>query len=268
MSDWNKNWRQVDIEQRFWRIRRDENDIRWIRIRRYIEAKFGGFRGLQCIELGAGTGTYSSLFAQHGAHVTLLDDSSEALAKARQIFMRLGLEAEFVMSNVFRLPQRLLGSFDVCMSFGLAEHFTDAERRLVFQRHLDLLRSGGVLLISVPNRFCLPYRVYKFTFEALGRFSAGYEQPFDVRELRAIAGKLDVTNYRVFGGSIGLWYVEKPLRLILKLIGLKEKSLVRLSRVNSIPTPVDHYLAYSLTLVGQKGDAGKSHGTVAKYLLL
>jgi 2-polyprenyl-3-methyl-5-hydroxy-6-metoxy-1,4-benzoquinol methylase len=40
-------------------------------------------------------------------------------------------------------------SFDVVYSFGVIEHFTDP--RPMVNKHLDMLKSGGVAIITVPN---------------------------------------------------------------------------------------------------------------------
>jgi 2-polyprenyl-3-methyl-5-hydroxy-6-metoxy-1,4-benzoquinol methylase len=41
------------------------------------------------------------------------------------------------------------GSFDVVYSFGVIEHFTDP--RPMVSEHLEMLKSGGVAIITVPN---------------------------------------------------------------------------------------------------------------------
>ena len=39
--------------------------------------------------------------------------------------------------------------FDVVCSFGFIEHFTNFE--LVFQKHIDLVKPGGILVVACPN---------------------------------------------------------------------------------------------------------------------
>ena len=82
------------------------------------------------------------------AEASGLDYSESGIAKCRKLFDALGLKANLYHDDFFNhhLPP---ASFDVVTSFGVIEHFDDA--RPLVQRHLDLVKPGGVALIAVPN---------------------------------------------------------------------------------------------------------------------
>lgn len=82
------------------------------------------------------------------AKVTGLDYAESGVEKCRAIFNALGMEANIHQADLFdhNLP---LSSFDVVSSFGLVEHFTDA--CMVVKRHLDLVKPGGVAIMTIPN---------------------------------------------------------------------------------------------------------------------
>ena len=84
------------------------------------------------------------------------------------------------------------------MSFGLAEQFKGDNRISIIRSHFDLLRNGGISFISVPNKFNLPYRIYKFIAEAAGKWSVGEEYPFSRWELANIMKEKGIENYTFF----------------------------------------------------------------------
>lgn len=94
---WDKVWEQTPTQaEDQYNLRHEENSIRWQRIEKTILQKFGSFKNLRVIEVGAGAGTNAALFAKQGAKVTILDYSEGALARSREFFNRLDLKAEFV----------------------------------------------------------------------------------------------------------------------------------------------------------------------------
>ena len=96
------------------------------------------------------------------------------------------------------LDESLQGRFDACMSFGLAEHFSGEQRQNVFKAHLDLLKDGGVAVVSVPYRFCPTYRLWLSAARITGRFKLP-ETGFSRSELRRIATRLGVDDYHLYG---------------------------------------------------------------------
>ncbi len=159
------------------------------------------YGSLNTVELGAGSGTISAVFARHGARVTVLDYSQEALDTSSALFGELGLAQESMLADALRLPEELVGRFDVAMSFGLAEHFEGDDRARIIKAHFDLLRPGGLAVISVPNRHCWPYRLWKARREALGKWQFGLEMPFSRDEIARICRESGVTEFDIAGSS-------------------------------------------------------------------
>lgn len=105
--------------------------------------------GTRYIEIGCAPGKMLAWVASAlKAEVTGLDYSEPGITKCRALFNALSLKANLFHDDFFdhHLP---LASFDVVASFGVIEHFDDA--RPAVQRHLDLVRPGGVALIAIPN---------------------------------------------------------------------------------------------------------------------
>ncbi len=227
----------------------EEHTVRWHRMEALIQKEFGGFDKLRVIEIGAGAGTNAALMAARGARVTVLDYSERALARAQDLFAAMGVRTDLVQANALALPPRVLGQFDVSMSFGLNEHFTGAERVQIFQAHLDLLRADGMSFISVPNAYNPPYRAFKWLAETTKRWKLGVEIPFTRAELEQICKQLGVREYDFFGDSLlTSFQFVNPWRYVRKRIA--PQRTFDTARVGwEHGTPLDERWSYATVLV-------------------
>jgi SAM-dependent methyltransferase len=73
----------------------------------------GDVRGKSLLHLQCHFGMDTIRWARHGATVTGVDFSPEAIAAARVLAARMGVPATFVESDVYALPTKLDGRFDV-----------------------------------------------------------------------------------------------------------------------------------------------------------
>ncbi len=108
------------------------------------------------LEVGCGTAYVSLYFAKRGFKATCLDSSKEVLKIAESNFKKEGLrpgggKAEFIVGDAGKLPFKD-NSFDVVMSFGLLEHFSDPS--IAIDEMARVLSPGGVFFADiVPARF-------------------------------------------------------------------------------------------------------------------
>jgi len=182
--DWDRLWRHQPSDAKDDRLlERERQSLRWARIVSRLEAAFGSVEKLRTIELGSGRGDLSTLLAERGAHVTLLDSSERALAQARQRFERRGLSGRFESADMLGAPDAFRDRFDVALSSGVIEHFIGQERTRAIRAHYETLRPGGLAVISVPNAWCLSYRVRKWYLELRGWWPYGRELPYTRREI-------------------------------------------------------------------------------------
>ncbi len=119
-----------------------------IRARRRAEMiiRGAGLRpGIRALELGCGTGLFTALFAQTGAHITAVDISPDLLDRAR----RKQLPADrvtFVQTRFEDCDQ--LGPFDAVVGSSVLHHLEVQES---IEKIFTLLRPGGVLSFAEPN---------------------------------------------------------------------------------------------------------------------
>jgi ubiquinone/menaquinone biosynthesis C-methylase UbiE len=75
--------------------------------------ELGSVKGKSLLHLQCHFGQDSLSWVREGAKVTAMDISDEAIKKARELNEELELDAEFVVSNLYDLPDNLKGQFDV-----------------------------------------------------------------------------------------------------------------------------------------------------------
>lgn len=101
------------------------------------------------IEIGGSPGRYLAyMYKNFGYKIHSLDYSETGYKKTVENFKLLNIPIEVYNMDLFsddlNLPQ-----FDIVYSLGFIEHFYDLD--LVIEKHLHLLKPGGILLIGVPN---------------------------------------------------------------------------------------------------------------------
>ncbi len=263
---WNKVWdRSFSDQENKDDLLSEKASVRWKKLRAKILQRFGSFHGLRVIEIGAGRGIYSLLAALEGASVSLLDNEPLAFSRAEEFFKTWDQKFEALTADAFSLPADLLGRFDVCMSFGFAEHFRYPERLSIFESHVKLVKPGGLIAVSVPNAWFLPYRIGKWILESLKKWSFGLEIPFTRSELARIGKRLDLKKAQVFGSglisdTLNFWLIQRIFHLPgygVQLFFKRKTSLPFKNRMTPFkahpPCPLDDIFGYALVLMGEKG---------------
>jgi SAM-dependent methyltransferase len=185
---WDRLWRERhDAGRDSAQILRERRSPRWRLVLETLTRTFGEIAGLRTVELGSGRGDLSALLALRGAQVTLVDHSEQALARARERFDRLKLKGRFVPGNMIGDLADLAGRFDCACSLGVIEHFKGPDRGRAVRAHRQMLRDGGLAIISVPHALGIPYRLWKAYLEIRGWWPYGFEMPYSRDELRRLA---------------------------------------------------------------------------------
>jgi 2-polyprenyl-3-methyl-5-hydroxy-6-metoxy-1,4-benzoquinol methylase len=166
----------------------------------YLRAQGLSVAGLRAVEVGCGSAIYGSILAQRGASVTLLDQSASALERAKARAEALGVMVECIQADAFRFAEENCGAFDLAMSFGTVEHFRPPSRLELCRAHANLVRPGGVVVVSVPNQLFLPHEILKRLLILRGKWFLGYEGSFTPWELRTVARNLGLQG-PVFHGT-------------------------------------------------------------------
>ncbi len=103
----------------------------------------------KALEVGPGSGIYLPLLAELFEKVTAVDVEPGYLRQAESIakkFPNVAVIADDITNS--KLPE---GSFDLILSSEVVEHIADSPR--VFMEMHRLLRRGGTLILSTPQRW-------------------------------------------------------------------------------------------------------------------
>ncbi len=255
-AQWDRVWAAGSdrLKERLFSAEQIKRQAAWstaMRLLRDVDPK-----SLSTIEIGAGAGTASTIFARMGARVTILDYAPEALTASEDLFRELGLTREPVLADALNPPAALRGKFDVSMSFGLAEHFEDASRIAIIKAHFDMLRPGGLAIITVPNSRCHPYRWWKAKKQRLGTWEWGLEIPFSEEELVSICETIGITDYSIVGSPFlqTLNFVtpfSRWKRSIEKRV-LKDRRFDPARIAQEEESWLGHRYGFSITLIGRQ----------------
>ena len=82
-------------------------------LNRFERTAVGDVRGKSLLHLQCHFGLDTLSWARLGAKATGIDISDDAIGLARQLNNEVGLDAEFLRSNVYDLPDVLVGEFDI-----------------------------------------------------------------------------------------------------------------------------------------------------------
>ena len=149
-SLWNE-WTTINAASDFYRLEEFiEGGIelgRGIRLREYEIDDVGPVKGKSLLHLQCHFGLDTLSWARLGAVVTGADFSPEGIRKARWLAAEVGLEARFVLSDLFDLPSKLQGDFDIVYtSRGVLGWLPDLARWGQVVAHF--LKPGGIFYIS------------------------------------------------------------------------------------------------------------------------
>ena len=242
-------------------VEEESAGVRCQKITGYLNSHLGDLDGKRTIEIGCGGAIYSLILAQLGARPTLLDYSCDAITLAERNLSLLELEGELMQADAFKLPPEQLGRFDVAMSFGTVEHYRFPRRLDICQSHVDLVRPGGVVVISTPNIFFLPHEILKALLAMRGKWFLGYEGSFSRAELIRMGRELGLQDVRIVGSSwradlsryVRIVRETRSFRRLFSRLGVQNASAAPSSQIHHW---LDDFLGHDIALLGVKRSVG------------
>jgi 2-polyprenyl-3-methyl-5-hydroxy-6-metoxy-1,4-benzoquinol methylase len=142
---WDDFWGEITLPARI------EPDVQWYMalaeaFHTYLPP---GNDTLRLLEIGCAPGRWLVWFRQAMHYqVAGCDSSPHGISLTRENVRLNGIEVELYQGDMFSniVPEQ---AFDVVVSIGLIEHFTETEP--VIRRHLEFVKPGGYLALNVPN---------------------------------------------------------------------------------------------------------------------
>ena len=108
--------------------------------------ELGDVRGKTLLHLQCHFGLDTLSWAREGATVTGIDFSEKAIETARSLAAETGIETRFVQSDIYALPEKLEGRFDIVFtSYGALNWLPDIARWAQVAAHF--VRPGGTFYV-------------------------------------------------------------------------------------------------------------------------
>lgn len=105
---------------------------------------------LSILEIGGAPGAFLIYMAKNFHYrISSLDYSRIGCKKTKENLALLNLKGTVYQADLFSDTIARMPLFDIVYSLGFVEHFSDLDE--IIEKHLKLLKPGGILLIGVPN---------------------------------------------------------------------------------------------------------------------
>jgi trans-aconitate methyltransferase len=159
------------------------------------------------IELGGFPGYYSAYLKKYRQLDTTLFDYFIHEELINQLLEKNGLkpgDINIIEADLFNYkPEKL---YDLVLSFGLIEHFNDT--KAIIETHLQFLKPGGVLFITLPNFKSVNGWVQrKFDRENYDKHNINSMNPKLLAEYCRQLGLTEVESY--YHGKFTVWLENK-----------------------------------------------------------
>lgn len=120
-----------------------------------LRPQFIGRTGLKALEIGSAPGRHSvELWRRLNLEPWGLEYTRSGVAAQKALFRKWGLDERLVMAgDLFDDDWRSshFEAYDLVASYGFIEHFDNPQE--ILRMHLELLRPGGLLVVTVPNLY-------------------------------------------------------------------------------------------------------------------
>ena len=184
------------------------------------------------LEVGFGSGRIITRIARElGCKCVGVDLEDTAFSSLSFFSQHHRVKTESIKGSGFSLPFKD-NSFDVVYSEGVIEHFPIDESQKMLAEHTRVCRRGGLVVVSVPNRFALLHSLTKLLLGK--RFLFYPEASLSTFELSRLIARAELTPIKRDGFAFGCqFYMFKALFLDqASTPWLKEFGLTLLSLFN------------------------------------
>lgn len=129
---------------------------------------FRPLSGKRVLDVGCGAGLVAEPLARLGGEVTAIDAAPENIAVASEHASAMGLQIDYRATGVERLEEP---QYDLITALEVVEHVTDPA--LFLSSLARLLKPGGLLILSTPNRTASSRLLIVTLAEGFGQISKG-----------------------------------------------------------------------------------------------
>lgn len=210
------------------------------------------------LEVGFGSGRILTRIArEQNCKCVGVEVEDNAFPSLSFFSQRHGVTVEAMKGDGFSLPFRD-ESFDVVYSEGVIEHFPTDRAALMIREHARVCRTGGLVIISVPNKYAFLHSLTKLL---LGQRFLFYPErslsTFELFRLMALSGlNLVVRDGFAFGCQFYMFqafFLDRISLPISKRINLRLLSLFRKTSLYHFENPwLNSLVGFQTLVVGRR----------------
>lgn len=178
---------------------------------------------LSVLDLGAGIGRHSLLFAEHGFKVTAVDSSESGIRRLREVARDLKLGVDTILANVVDLPFDS-GSFDAVLAYHSIYHVDTQGMASAVSELRRVLQPGGEIFLTFISKSTFSYTdpACRFVDEnvRMKEEEDGSVLPHyfcDAEEIRKLLSAFDIVSLKqvqdIYGGGKSSWHYFVHARL-------------------------------------------------------
>ena len=151
---WDNNWDGSELPEPIRPFDSSLNNYVNFRFHEYFETRLADKlkrqQPVKLLEIGSAKSAWLPYFNQvHGCQVAGLDYSEYGCELSRKILDREEVLAQVYCMDMFKPDEDLLNTFDIVISFGVAEHFENTDECLAAMS--GFLKADGLLVTNIPN---------------------------------------------------------------------------------------------------------------------
>lgn len=162
-------------------------------------------RGGTFVDVGSGPGSRTTPLAAGTTHITLLDQSAEALHLARDYATSYNKSVSLIEADGFAMPFAN-NTVDAAFSNGLNEHFLEPARQGLFNEMARIVKPEGIVAVIVPNKLNPFHTANKIVREMTGTWPFGPQYDFTPRELKQKMERAGLADVHMHGvGAFTSW---------------------------------------------------------------
>lgn len=192
------------------------------------------------LEVGCGSGEGLAQFEKMNLNSIGIDISFEALKLAKRTS-----NAALTRADAFSLPFKS-AAFDLVYNSGVIEHFDYPKDLSLLSEMARVTKKGGYVLIIVPNKYCIWYKVLKSAAIIMKKWEFGYERDYSHKQLVSLFLKANLIPLE----SVGLMILPPLATNNREMLPENlRKKLMGLDRI--FPRP--HHYAYAVGVLGKRG---------------
>jgi SAM-dependent methyltransferase len=141
------------------------NYVFWQRCKQFLPQQ----KNLKVLEVGSAPGDFLVRFNKMFGYIPYgVEYSKKGVSLNRAIFLSNCLNADHVIHADFfsdDFQEKYTNFFDIVVSRGFVEHFSNP--KAVIEKHTNLLKKGGICVITIPNIAGINYVLSRLLYEPI-----------------------------------------------------------------------------------------------------